>query len=68
MTNEIRFAFRRGLIKNGETWMKMIKDKIATAHTYNKILSKEISQRIITIFYPEFLTLQTTLNELKNKK
>lgn len=31
-----RLAFNRGLIKNGEGWMKMIENRTKTFHTYNK--------------------------------
>jgi nucleotidyltransferase substrate binding protein (TIGR01987 family) len=42
----IRTAFRRGLITNGDIWMKMIKSRSLTSHTYNEEITKEIMQDI----------------------
>lgn len=63
----IRYAFKRGLIVHGELWMDMIKSRINTSHTYNKILAHEISKKIINDYYPEFIALQEALIKLKNK-
>lgn len=64
----IRLAFKKGLIENGDVWMTMIEDRISTSHTYNKALAHQVAKKIIGLFYPEFLKLQKTLSEMKNKK
>lgn len=63
----IRMAFKRGLIINGETWMKMIKSRVLTSHTYNEKIADEITIDILNIYYPEFLKLQKIFIGLKEK-
>ena len=64
----IRMAFRRGLIKNGEKWMAMIKSRTLTSHTYNEEIAKEVINSIINTYYQEFILLQKKLNELKKNE
>lgn len=46
----VRQAFNKGLITNGEQWMKMIETRNTTVHAYDeKILSTEFS-KIVTIY------------------
>ncbi|OGV27337.1 MAG: nucleotidyltransferase [Legionellales bacterium RIFCSPHIGHO2_12_FULL_37_14] len=61
----IRLAFQRGLIENGDDWMLMIKSRALTSHTYNKGLAADIINKIIQIFYPEFLQLHKKLTSLQ---
>ncbi|MDA3819833.1 MAG: nucleotidyltransferase substrate binding protein [Candidatus Delongbacteria bacterium] len=63
----IRMAFKRGLIVNGEIWMKMIKGRTLTSHTYNEDTADEIAKDISNIYYNEFLKLQETFIVLKEK-
>ena len=53
----IRLAFKRGLIENGDLWMKMIKSRTLTSHTYNEELVSEISEAIFNNYYQEFIKL-----------
>ena len=62
----IRTAFRRGLILNGDVWMKMIKSRALTSHTYNEDVTKEILQDIIGQYHAEFVSLKKTLIEYLN--
>ena len=62
----IRTAFRRGLIVNGEVWMKMIKSRSLTSHTYNEEVTKEVLQDIFENYYAEFVSLKQTLTEYLN--
>ena len=64
----IRQAFKRGLIENGQLWMDMVDDRIATVHTYNKKTADDIVQKIIDNYYPEFLILHKKLTELKKEQ
>lgn len=64
----IRFAFKRGLIEDGETWLDMVESRIKTAHTYHRELANKISQLIVKKYYPEFIKLHEKLNQLKNEK
>jgi nucleotidyltransferase substrate binding protein (TIGR01987 family) len=63
----IRMAFKRGLIINGETWMKMIKSRTLTSHTYNEDIADEITNDIFHIYYNEFLKLRETFLGLTKK-
>jgi nucleotidyltransferase substrate binding protein (TIGR01987 family) len=63
----IRMAFKRGLIINGEIWMKMIKSRVLTSHTYNEKIADEITIDIVYKYYPEFLKLQEIFIGLKEK-
>ena len=63
----IRLAFQRGLIVNGEIWMKMIKSRTLTSHTYNENTADEIASDICNIYYNEFLNLKESFVVLKEK-
>ena len=59
-----RLAFKRGLIENGETWMEMIKSRALTSHTYNEDVANDISSKIVTRYYPEFIRLHLRLEAM----
>ena len=63
----IRLAFQRGLIVNGEIWMRMIKSRALTSHTYNENTADEIATDICNIYYKEFLKLKQSFVVLKEK-
>ena|SRR3990167_3135009 len=64
----IRFAFKNNIIHDGELWMSMVDSRIKTSHTCNRAVAKDITQKIITLYYPEFMQLHVTLMQLKNKQ
>jgi nucleotidyltransferase substrate binding protein (TIGR01987 family) len=64
----IRLAFNRGLIEAGDIWMKMVKSRTLTSHTYNEELAKEISDAIYKNYYPEFIKLQQKFKRLGKKR
>jgi len=41
-----REAFQRNLISDGAGWMKMIKSRNMTSHTYNEEVADEIAQKV----------------------
>ena len=59
-----RLAFKRGLVEDGETWMKMIESRALTSHTYNEETAKVVAQSIRGAFFPEFVKLRTRLETL----
>jgi len=63
-----RLAFKRGLIENGETWMEMIKNRVLTSHTYNENVAEDISNKIVTQYYPEFIRLHLRLETLSSQQ
>ena len=64
----IRLAFNRGLIKDGENWMKMIESRINTAHTYNEAIAEEIANLILDIYYPLFTEFEIVIENLNSGK
>jgi len=59
-----RVAFRRELIENGETWMDMIRSRALTSHTYNESVAEEVGRSITLKYYPEFMALRSTLEQV----
>jgi nucleotidyltransferase substrate binding protein (TIGR01987 family) len=47
----IQLAFKRGLIKDGETWMEMLKDRNQTSHSYNEETADEIGENILSKYF-----------------
>ena len=64
----IRLAFKRALITDGDIWMRMIKSRALTSHTYNEDTADEIAMDIRNIYYDEFLKLHKKLLALKEKE
>ncbi len=64
----IRLAFKRGLVENGDIWMKMIKSRALTSHTYNEELAEEIVRVIFADYFTEFKILQKKLIELESRE
>ncbi len=64
----IRLAFKRGLIEDGETWMKMIDSRNLTTHTYNEDTASEIVTEILENYYKMFIKLQKKLKEFEEKE
>ncbi|MCD6584475.1 MAG: nucleotidyltransferase substrate binding protein [Desulfobacteraceae bacterium] len=63
----IRLAFKRGLIEDGDVWMKMIKSRTLTSHTYIEDIAEEISDAIYKDYYPVFIDLQKKFKKLEKK-
>ncbi|GAB1443081.1 nucleotidyltransferase substrate binding protein [Ignavibacteriales bacterium] len=54
----IQLAFKRGMIENGEIWMRILKDRNRTSHIYDEELAKEIAGSITKDYYNEFKKLE----------
>lgn len=54
----INEAFSSGLIKDGEGWMDMFKDRNRTYHTYNEATAKEIVYKIFNNYFNLFTSLR----------
>lgn len=61
-----REAFQHDLIRDGETWMGMIKSRNQSVHTYNKETADEISKLITTRYVALFIALEDKMSELAN--
>ncbi|NOY72308.1 MAG: nucleotidyltransferase [Gammaproteobacteria bacterium] len=62
-----REAMNRGLVHHGEIWMRMIKDRNLTSHTYNDEVTQKIISHIVDDYFSEFQTLHKKLKELAEK-
>ena len=61
-----REAFNRGMIMDGENWMKMIQSRNLTSHTYNQETADKIVDDTVNIFHDLFVQLEIKLTELAN--
>lgn len=64
----IAAAFKLGIIKDGEAWMQMLKDRNQTAHTYNQETADEISKNILGIYFHCFIDLKVAFENIINKQ
>ena len=64
----IRLAFRRGLIEDGDIWMKMVKSRTLTSHTYNEDTAKEIADAIVNNYFDQFTNLEEKFHAIKEKE
>ena len=62
--DSIQLAIRRGLILNGELWMKMILSRNLTSHIYHEEKIKEISELIQKEYYHEIKIIFQKLTTL----
>lgn len=44
--------------------MEMIKSRVLTSHTYNEDVAEDISNKIVTHYYPEFIRLHQRLESM----
>lgn len=60
-----REAFRLGLITDGEGWMKMIKSRNESSHTYNEKVAEEIADDITGKYFDLFFALSVTMEAIR---
>ena len=58
-----RYAFKNGLIEDGESWMAMIESRNLSTHTYNEPVALEIEHRIIDVYFALFGQFASRLQE-----
>jgi nucleotidyltransferase substrate binding protein (TIGR01987 family) len=59
-----RTAFSNGLIKDGNAWMNMIRDRNRTSHTYDLSTANEVVVNILELFFPAFENMTLTFGKL----
>ncbi|VAW39741.1 Protein of unknown function DUF86, Caur_2869 group [hydrothermal vent metagenome] len=64
----VRLAFKRGLIEDGEIFMKSIKTRQLSVHTYNEETAEKIHHDILNCYYDAFKNLLDKLEEIKDKE
>ena len=57
----LRLAFSRGLIDDGEAWMRMIQDRNLTSHTYNLVTAEQIAAQVAGCYLGCFQRLRARL-------
>ena len=62
-----RMAFSRGLIDNGDVFMKSIKTRQLSVHSYSEETAEKIRLDILHLYFDEFEKLYTKLLILSNK-
>ena len=62
----IQQAFKDGLIKDGNEWIKMLDSRNDAAHAYDGDMADEIIAKIISDYYLHLDDLDRTLTNLKN--
>jgi len=62
-----RRAFNLDLIKDGDTWMDMIKDRNRTSHTYNRDVARDIAGSIKQKYFKLFVALSTKMQSIEDK-
>lgn len=64
----VREAFKRGLIVDGEVWMRMIVSRNRSRHTYKRSTADEIALLIRTLYINEFVALESKMLSLKKER
>jgi nucleotidyltransferase substrate binding protein (TIGR01987 family) len=59
-----RAPFKLDLIRDGDSWMDMIRDRNRTSHTYNQETVDSIANNIKQRFFGLFVELRDTLRNL----
>lgn len=62
-----REAFKRGLIKDGDAWMDMIRSRNLTSHAYNKTTANELAEKIVKTYSHLFSEFHDTMLKLREK-
>lgn len=60
----IRKAYQLGLIKDGDSWMGMVRDRNLSSHTYDEIRADKLISRIQKTYLAAFLEMKQDLGEL----
>jgi len=61
-----REAFKLELIRDGDSWMDMIRDRNRTSHTYNQETAQAIATNITGRFFKLFVMLQEKMRSLQD--
>lgn len=59
----IREAFASALIKNGDAWMDMVRNRNRTAHTYNMTVARDVEGLIAETYYQQLLDFEKEMTQ-----
>ena len=60
-----REAFKMGLFEDGDVWMEMIQSRNLASHTYNKSLARQITEKVVVVYYPAFKAFSEKMESLR---
>lgn len=63
-----RAAFSAELIEDGEAWMKIIKHRNESSHTYNDEVAGEIMEAVLKQYLPQLDAFEKRFGELKKEE
>ncbi|MGC8785257.1 MAG: nucleotidyltransferase substrate binding protein [Armatimonadota bacterium] len=63
-----REAFKRGLLANGEVWMKMIESRNLTSHTYNESIARQVVDAVLHQYVAELVSLKERLEQVAQEE
>lgn len=62
-----REAFAKGLIVDGNVWIKMIESRNLTSHTYNQGTANQVIKTITQDYFPLFVRFENKMNLLSSE-
>jgi nucleotidyltransferase substrate binding protein (TIGR01987 family) len=65
---DIRAAFKAGLIANGSVWMEMIESRNLTSHTYNEATAAAIAAAVSDKYAAEFVLFHEKMESLRREE
>jgi len=63
--NAIRHSFNKGLIKDGQVWLDMIKDRNLASHSYDEETAKDLVLVILEKYYNQFTVYAEKMSSLE---
>jgi len=63
--NAIRYAFNRGIIEDGDTWMDMINDRNLASHVYDEETANDLYTAIKNTYFTQFNKLIEKMSGLE---
>lgn len=59
----LSLALEKGIIEDHDNWRKMVQSRNDTSHTYNEEVADEVTENIITLYFPLMSKLYTYLKK-----
>ena len=61
----VRHSFNKGLIKDGQVWMDIIRDRNTASHVYDEETANELFHEIINNYYCKFNALAEKMSSIE---
>jgi nucleotidyltransferase substrate binding protein (TIGR01987 family) len=63
--NAVRHAFNKGLIEDGQVWMKMIEDRDLASHVYDDKTAENLFTKIVNTYFYQFNIFMEKMSSLE---